>query len=847
MMARLTCILIASLMLLFCGKDKGADSGGNFGVTAIIYEPDGKQPAAGATVKLFFAGSLDSTPIAVDTTDKNGRYTFNDLPLGIYAVWAEKDPHVLFRDSVSITSSAFSTLENDTLECASSLTGSISVHSCHDPRIASILVAGSDKRLKIMSDDGSFTLSGLASGTYTLIMRASMTGYAQVEEKVSISPCKHDTMDHGVRLEYSGFPMVTDIRISQDTLNHMVKLSWERVNYSSLQDYVIYRDTCKDFNFSTKIIYATKDTFFSDTSYHPPAGFDPWAERCLEYRIAVRNDLQEIGPTCRSAKIQYATQSMATTFFTDMVIYPNPFPNCDTATINDRIKFCVTATNMSRSLVSLSWCDPFKKDTITTIDARQLSLKRLSDTIKLAFDTVGINRPFVIVVDEAGKKWIHEIPVTIITDPPILIGKKDTGVLVGANVHFDCFAFDRFGTITEWKWKIGSGTWKKTDGPQIDFIAPAMEGVTPCSVAVTDDDWNTVKAQRLLITSLKAQSVAACSSHSMILREDGTLLTFGDNASGQLGNAVLDGSSMPAAMMSDVQSMAAGCYHSLILTNNGILWSCGGNTYGQLGDGTNVEQYIPVPVVNDVQSMAAGYLHSLFLKKDKTLWACGWNLYGQLGDGARIDRDSAVVVMSDVKSMAAGMYHSLFLKSNGTAWACGENGGGQLGDGSTTDHASPVQVMSDVQSVAAGSWHSLFLKTDGTLWACGNNGYGQLGDGTLERRTTPVQVRSNVRSMATSVFHSLILGTDGILWVCGLNPARLKDTTASTWYTPVPLMNDVKSMAVGWLHDLILKNDGTVWACGLNHFGQLGNGSTIDQLKPVCIFPPQSAQMQRNW
>jgi alpha-tubulin suppressor-like RCC1 family protein len=832
------------MLLFFCGKGSGPGGVTSAGVTAVIFEADGKQPSAGAIVSLFGVGDTGNPPVAIDTTDKSGRYRFTGLPLGLYAMWAGKDQKVLFKDSIAVGSTASLALANDTLECAASVSGTVSVHACHDPRIVTILVAGSDKRVKIAGDDGKFTLNGLASGAYTLIFRTSMTGYPATAERVFVSRCANHAMDHGVRFTYNGFPMVTDLRISQDTLKNTIRLSWEKVDYSSLQDYVIYRDTCRDFNFSTTIIHSTKDTFFNDTTYRQPKSRDLWAQQCLEYRIAVRNDLQEIGPTCRGAKIQFVNANMATTFFSHRVVYPNPNPKCDTATINDPIRFFVTAANKTRSLVSLSWCDPVKKDTIATVDARHLNLKELSDSITLNFDSVGMNYPFVIVTDEAGTKWIHEMPVTIVADAPILLDFNDTGVIAGSRVHFSGFALDRFGKITEWKWKIGSGTWTPTSGPEFDFVAPPWEGVTSCSISVTDDDWNTVKNERLLITSLKATMVAACSSHSMILREDGMLLTFGNNRFGQLGGGRADGRDMPAAAMGEVRSMAAGCYHSLILSSSGILWACGDNSYGQLGIKSAPRQNVPAPVMSDVQGMAAGYEHSLILKNDKTLWACGWNGCGQLGDGTTVQRDSAVIVMADVIAMAAGMYHSLFLKTDGTAWACGENGGGQLGDGTTADKPSPVQVMSGVQSVAAGSWHSFFLKTDGTLWACGNNGYGQLGDGTLERRITPVLVGSNVRSIATNVYHSLILHNDGKLWICGLNPALLNktDTTAKTWYTPVPLMKDVKSMTAGWLHDLILKNDGTVWAGGVNRDSQLGDGTTTDRFSPVCVFPPQSAQ-----
>lgn len=57
---------------------------------------------------------------------------------------------------------------------------------------------------------------------------------------------------------------------------------------------------------------------------------------------------------------------------------------------------------------------------------------------------------------------------------------------------------------------------------------------------------------------------------------------------------------------------------------------------------------------------------------------------------------------------------------------------------------------------------------------------------------------------------------------------------------PVPLPGDMSSPATmkisaGYYHAMALKTDGTVWAWGGNADGQLGDGTTIDQLTPVQV------------
>jgi hypothetical protein len=564
-MKQLTAILFAGMLFLFCGDDGPTNNGTLPGSMARIFEPGGKKPASGAIVKIFVAGAIDTTPVAVCTTDNHGRYTFGELPAGAYNVWAKNGSTVLFQGPVQIASLTESTLRDDTLESASSLTGKVDIHPCHDPRTVSVMVTGSDKKVTIDNSEGKFTLSELAGGTYTLLFSTTLTEYTPTFDTVIVASSSQNTVADPISLAYNGFPMVSDLRISQDTLHGIVTLSWNRIKNLSFQDYVIYRDYCKDFNFSTEILHATTDTFFIDSEYSPP----PSSKHCLEYRVAMRTDLQEIGPMCRSARITYYTQAYRTTYFSDTVRYLGLDTTC--ATINDKVRLFVNASNPIRSLVSLAWYDPFKGDTMLTIDAAGLNKHTLSDKIELSFDTIGINRAIVIVTDNAGVVWYDTIHVRIIQDPPRLFAGKDTGVLAGSTVRLHGSAKDSLGSIAGWEWKIGSGSWKKTPGPDIECLAPPSEGICVCSCAVTDDDWNRVTDELLLITSSTAQSVAAGLYHSLILLTDGRVLSCGNNRYGQLGDGSARNSDLPVSIISDVKSIAAGSTYSLFVQNNGKL------------------------------------------------------------------------------------------------------------------------------------------------------------------------------------------------------------------------------------------------------------------------------------
>ena len=212
-----------------------------------------------------------------------------------------------------------------------------------------------------------------------------------------------------------------------------------------------------------------------------------------------------------------------------------------------------------------------------------------------------------------------------------------------------------------------------------------------------------------------------------------SLLAWGLNSTGQLGNGTIRNNNLPIIVASNVVAGAAGYEHSLFVDTNETLWAMGYNGDGQLGNGTTTGASKPISVASNVVAVAAGAYHSLFVKTDGTLWAMGWNSWGQLGNGTTINTNLPVNVASNVVAVATGYYHSLFVKTDGTLWAMGNNGYGQLGNGrgsGINPNPTPVSVASNVVAVVAGYGHSLFVKMDGTLWATGLNDYGQLGNGT---------------------------------------------------------------------------------------------------------------------
>ena len=83
----------------------------------------------------------------------------------------------------------------------------------------------------------------------------------------------------------------------------------------------------------------------------------------------------------------------------------------------------------------------------------------------------------------------------------------------------------------------------------------------------------------------------------------------------------------------DWVSITAGRFHTLGLKTDGSLWTWGDNGSGQLGDGSQTDRLNPIRIgtANEWTLLAAGRNHTMALKTDGSLWAWGNNNQGQLG------------------------------------------------------------------------------------------------------------------------------------------------------------------------------------------------------------------------
>lgn len=353
--------------------------------------------------------------------------------------------------------------------------------------------------------------------------------------------------------------------------------------------------------------------------------------------------------------------------------------------------------------------------------------------------------------------------------------------------------------------------------------------------------------------------ISAGAYHTVALKEDGTVWTWGNNESGQLGDGteIDKGEPVQVKGIEGVKAIAAGEWHTVALKEDGSIWAWGDNEDGQLGDGRVIATNKPVQAIDieEVVAIASGNCFTVALKQDGTVWTWGLYFYYDPIENVDIAMTSTQPVckegIEDVKAIAAGTYNSFAIKEDGTVWAWGSNDSGQLGvdEGILYESLVPIQItgIEDVKTIAAGSDHTIAIKEDGTVWGWGSNFAGQLGaiviadsDTNNEfkyERFMQVSGMEKVKAIAAGYNYTIALKKDGSLWVWGRNNlGNLGDDSIETIsIEPVPVkdLEDVIAVSAADDHIVALKKDGTVWSWGLNLYGQLGDGTVMYTSKPV--------------
>ena len=375
------------------------------------------------------------------------------------------------------------------------------------------------------------------------------------------------------------------------------------------------------------------------------------------------------------------------------------------------------------------------------------------------------------------------------------------------------------------------------------------------------------------------------SYHSIVIRSNNKVYTWGANDKGQLGIGTYDNSNVPVAV--DTTGVLAGkkiidvamsYKRSMALSSEGKVYMWGENSYGELGNNSTVNSPLPVAVDTTgalagkkINHIAAGGAFSMALDANGRVYT--WGKAIALGNGTPLTLRKTVPVAVDTTGVLKGKYIiaiaaednvGLALSDEGFVYTWGNNDHGQLGNDSTVKSSLwPVVVDTNgvlkgktIVAIAAGISHALALASDGTVYAWGENEYGQLGNRTNTDSNVPVPVYmtgvlsgKKVVAIAAGGEFSLVLASDGKIYSWGKNNNGQLGNMNGDSNIPVAVdfsgvLNgkNIVDIAGGSYHCMALSCEGKVYSWGRNSEGQLGNNTVTgaSSTSPVEVLWPQA-------
>ncbi len=398
----------------------------------------------------------------------------------------------------------------------------------------------------------------------------------------------------------------------------------------------------------------------------------------------------------------------------------------------------------------------------------------------------------------------------------------------------------------------------------------------------------------------------------------GAAASWGENYFGQLGAIYKDTwESSPVGVegLSNIDELAVTGTFNLARLADGSIVSWGGNASGELGDDRRLPSWQegvshvavaeedpvthePSGPLHGVRALAAANEHAMALLSGGTVVAWGSDVYGQLGDGKQgFERlininerlPKPVPGLSGIRAIAAGGGSDYAVTAQNTVLAWGENTAGQLGLGEPgPDHCEtgtahypgyeacsviprPVvwtnpanghrEPLGEVQQVVAGQFAAYALLRSGRVVSWGSNLKGELGTGVDTWRSAveypPTEVQRAAGYPLTGVVE-LAAGYDAVIArlangeVVGWGSAaqgQLASATAEDcrresltqkqeeagktveprpcvkYATPLVAVEQLhpSQLAMGHHYGLALAGS-DVYSWGTNEFGQLGIG-----------------------
>jgi alpha-tubulin suppressor-like RCC1 family protein len=184
------------------------------------------------------------------------------------------------------------------------------------------------------------------------------------------------------------------------------------------------------------------------------------------------------------------------------------------------------------------------------------------------------------------------------------------------------------------------------------------------------------------------QSLGSGDNHTCAITTTDQLYCWGSNTRGQIGDASTTDRRI-AVRITDpsthIMKVAGGAAHTCAIRSDRSMLCWGDNAVGQLGDGTTIQRLIPNLVFGGIrfQELALGYGHSCGIRVSTHAYCWGRNSEGRLGNGTSVDSYipvAAFFMTAALRSIAAGAEHTCAADGAGATYCWGSSWNGTLGN-----------------------------------------------------------------------------------------------------------------------------------------------------------------------
>ncbi|KAL0232853.1 hypothetical protein GEMRC1_011600 [Eukaryota sp. GEM-RC1] len=236
---------------------------------------------------------------------------------------------------------------------------------------------------------------------------------------------------------------------------------------------------------------------------------------------------------------------------------------------------------------------------------------------------------------------------------------------------------------------------------------------------------------------------------SVVLLQNGTVLSSGHSGNGQLGQGIAENTGGFYKQVIELpvikQILVITHQGRLALSTTGQVFSWGGYNYnyGHLGLGDDTGNTVDPPEevkgIPPIKKLYGRRRNVFAITEDDDVYVWGEGIYGGLCNGDEINHHDPILIttVTDHKFISNGEFATFIIKNDGTVWRCGR----MLRDSELSADEEEIknqtvllptrfETPAEFVFIDNSQDHALALDVDGNVWSWGSGANGRLGLGS---------------------------------------------------------------------------------------------------------------------